>query len=285
MHDAILAMIERRRPEGPGDWDRALREVLQEAALAGLWRRGFFGKAAFYGGTALRLFHGLDRFSEDLDFTLIEPDQAWNLEERLPGLKEEIEAFGFSVEVEAKSRANVESVFLKANTKIHLVRIEEPREVAGQAQSNRLLKVKLEVDTDPPGGIKSEVKTLLEPFPISVRLVTPSCLFAGKLHACICRSWRDRVKGRDWYDFLFFIARGVPADLAHFEARLRQSGHWKEERTLAVEDARGLLASRIASINWNKAAEDAAPFVRDPRSLELWGKALFDEAAARIAWG
>ncbi|MBL8967903.1 MAG: nucleotidyl transferase AbiEii/AbiGii toxin family protein [Spirochaetaceae bacterium] len=282
MHDAIRAMIEKRRPQGQADWDRALREVLQEAALAGLWRTGFFNGAAFYGGTALRLFHGLDRFSEDLDFTLIEPDPAWRLAERLDSLRAEIEAFGFSVDIDSKHEGKIDSAFIKANTKIHLIRIEAPFAVAGSAASNRLVKVKLETDTDPPAGIKTEMKTLLEPFPVSVRVVTPPCLFAGKLHACLCRSWKTRVKGRDWYDYLFFVARGVPVDVAHLEARLRQSGHWKEGRALGVEDVKRLLLERIAAVDWKQAVEDALPFVRDPRAMGLWGTELFRETAARI---
>jgi predicted nucleotidyltransferase component of viral defense system len=285
MHDAIRAMIEKRRPQGQADWDRALREVLQEAALAGLWRTGFFDSAAFYGGTALRLFHGLDRFSEDLDFSLLKPDPAWKLADRLEGLRAEIEAFGFSVDIDAKHEGKIDSAFIKANTKIHLIRIEAPEAVSENGPSNRLVKVKLETDTDPPAGTKTEMRTLLEPFPVSVRVVTPPCLFAGKLHACLCRSWKTRVKGRDWYDLLFFVARGLPIDVAHLEARLRQSGHWVEDRPVDIEDITRMLVERIETVDWRQAAEDALPFVRDPRSVELWGKALFKEAVGRILWG
>lgn len=285
MHDAITKMIAKRQPKDAADWDRALREVLQEAALAGLWRTGFFDKAAFYGGTALRLFYGLDRFSEDLDFSLLKPDPEWKLAERLAGLKAEIEAFGFEVDVQAKHEGQVDSAFIKANTKIHLIRIEAPEAIAGAGAPNRLVKVKLETDTDPPAGIESEIKTLLEPFPVSIRVVSPSCLFAGKLHACLCRSWKTRVKGRDWYDFLFFVSRGMPVSLPHLEARMRQSGHWGEARPLAADDVRRMLGERIQTINWKQAAEDALPFIRDQRAVELWGAELFNEAAGRIAWG
>jgi len=284
MHDAIRAMIEKRNPRDSADWDRALREVLQEAALAGLWRRGFFDKAAFYGGTALRLFHGLDRFSEDLDFTLLAPERDWRLAERLSGLREEIEAFGFVVEIDPKHEGRIDSAFIKANTKIHLLAITAPEPVVGVAAANRLVRVKLEVDTDPPAGIASERRILLEPFPVSVRVVTPPCLFAGKLHACIGRSWKTRVKGRDWYDLLFFAARGVVPDLDHLEARLRQSGHWADGLRLGAEAVRGLLLERVASVDWRQAVEDVLPFVRDPRSVELWNADLFRTVVDRIRW-
>ena len=284
MHDAIRSMIERRSPQSPADWSRALREVLQETALTGLWRTGFFDRAAFYGGTALRLFYGLDRFSEDLDFTLLSPDPEWRLQDRLDGLRAEIEAFGFTVEITPKNENAVESAFIKANTRFNLIQIEAPSEATESGSPNRLVKVKLEIDTDPPGKILTETKTLLEPFPFSVRVVAPPGLFAGKMHACLGRSWKTRVKGRDWYDFLFFIARGVPMDLMHLDARMRQSGHWTESRPLSTADARTLLADRIEGIDWKKAAEDVLPFVRDPRALDLWSTDLFREAASRIVW-
>ena len=127
------------------------------------------------------------------------------------------------------------------------------------------------------------MKTLLEPFPVSVRVVTLPCLFAGKLHACLCRSWKTRVKGRDWYDFLFFVARGVQVNMPHLEARLRQSGHWAEDRAFGAKDLRQLLRARIVAVDWKQAAADALPFISDPRSIELWGPQLFKEAAGRIA--
>ena len=282
MDDAILAMIDKRRPRDEAEWDRALREVLQEAALAGLWRRGFFEKASFYGGTALRLFYGLDRFSEDLDFSLLTSDSSWKLAERLEGLKDEIEAFGFSVDIAAKHEDGIESAFIKANTKIHLIRIAALESIAGRIVSNRAIKVKLETDTDPPAGIKTEMKTLLEPFPFTVRVVTPPCLFAGKLHACIARAWKTRVKGRDWYDLLFFVARGIPVDLGHLEARLRQSRQWNEGRALELDDVRRLLSERVDAIDWKQARDDVLPFVRDTRAVEAWEPTLFKDVVARI---
>jgi hypothetical protein len=184
--------------------------------------------------------------------------------------------------VDRKHEGKIDSAFIKANPKIHLIRIEAPEYVAGAVASNRLIKVKLETDTDPPAGISTEMKTLLEPFPVSVRVVTPACLFAGKLHACLCRSWKTRVKGRDWYDLLFFVARGIPVDLFHLESRLRQSGHWIADRRPSIDDIRRLLAERIAAVDWKQAAEDALPFLRDKRSVDLWGVEVFNEVAGKI---
>ncbi|MFZ4618251.1 MAG: nucleotidyl transferase AbiEii/AbiGii toxin family protein [Rectinemataceae bacterium] len=148
--------------------------------------------------------------------------------------------------------------------------------------ANRLVKVKLETDTDPPRGINTEMKTLLEPFPVSIRVVTPSGLFAGKLHACLCRSWKTRVKGRDWYDLLFFVATGTAVDLPHLEARLRQSGHWEGEVEFGPDEFLKLLEERISTVDWRQAQEDVLPFVRDPRPVESWTADLFRDVATRL---
>ncbi|MFZ3110148.1 MAG: nucleotidyl transferase AbiEii/AbiGii toxin family protein, partial [Rectinemataceae bacterium] len=231
-----------------------------------------------------RLFYNLDRFSEDLDFTLLSPEPAWTLSDRLSGLRTELEAFGFSLSIESKQVGTIESAFIKAHTKTNLLTIEAPREMAESTTPNRLIKIKLEMDADPPAGIRTENRTLFEPFPVSIRVVVPACLFAGKMHACLCRAWMTRTKGRDWYDLLFFVSRAIPVDLTHLEARMRQSGHWNESRSLEANDAQDLLAKRIQAIDWQQAKADVLPFIRDPRSLDLWGMELFDEAARRIQW-
>lgn len=284
MDDAILSMIQKRSPRTEHDYQRGLREVLQEAALAGLWRVSFFDRAAFYGGTALRLFYGLDRFSEDLDFTLLNPDPSWNLTDYLSALKTELEAFGFEVSVESKHQGAIESAFIKANTKVQLIKIAAPSSLVRYVPGNSLIRVKLEADVDPPAGIDTEVRTLMEPFPFSVRLVHPSCLAAGKVHACICRAWKSRVKGRDWYDLLFFTRQDIPVHRMHLEARLRQSGHWNLQRLLTPEDMREMFHQRIDQIDWVQAVSDAQPFVRDPRSLEMWNAGLFRSAVEKLRY-
>ncbi len=282
MDDAILSMIQKRTPRTEHEYQRALREVLQEAALAGLWRVSFFERAAFYGGTALRLFYGLDRFSEDLDFTLLSPDPSWNLADRLSALKTELEAFGFDVSVESKHMGVIESAFIKANTKVHLIKISAPSDLIQYVPGNSLLRVKLETDIDPPAGIETQVRTLLEPFPFSVRLVHPSCLAAGKVHACLCRAWKSRAKGRDWYDLLFFIRQNISVNRTHLEARLRQSGHWHSDHSLTLLDVMELFHQRIDQIDWAQAVEDVQPFARDARSLDLWNPDLFHSAVEKL---
>ncbi len=153
MHDAIARMLSKYECRVLNDYTNALREILQEVALLGLWRAKFFEKAAFYGGTALRVLYGLDRFSEDMDFSLLEPLDTFDLAGYTAFLRKETEAFGFDVRVEKVDKAvqtPSQSAFLKVNTRNQLVVIETQRQILQAVPKGQVLKIKLEVDTDPP---------------------------------------------------------------------------------------------------------------------------------------
>ena len=211
MNPAIASMLERYERRSADDHVNALREILQEIALCGLWRAKFFEHAAFYGGTALRVLYGLDRFSEDMDFSLLAPADDFDLGPYCVAVEEELRAWGFPATLRVKrktARSAIESAFLKANTRQLLLTIEAG-EIASAIHGRRELKVKLEVDTDPPPGFSTETKFLLQPIPFSVKTYDPPSLFAGKMHAVLCRGWGTRVKGRDWYENTF-IPRIAP---------------------------------------------------------------------------
>lgn len=255
----------------------ALREIVQELALVGLSRTNFFVHAAFYGGTALRIFHGLERFSEDLDFSLARAEPDFELEAYLGAVRDELASWGFEMSVELKRKevgAAVQSAFIKGGTLQHLVRIAALSPPVPGIAPNELLKVKLEIDTDPPRFADFETRYRLSPIPYSVRLYDLPSLFAGKTHALLCRSWKERVKGRDFYDYVWYLSRGTALNLPHLEARMRQSGHWGAE---SLTEARlgDLLAARFASVDYAQAKADVAPFLRDSRPLELWGEDFF----------
>ena len=229
MHEAVTRMLAKYEPMSVDDSVRALREIIQEVALLGLWRAKFFEHAAFYGGTALRILYGLDRFSEDLDFSLLEPSPDFNLARYTASLEEELLAFGFNVRVEMVDKtveSAVQSAFLKANTRNELLVIEAGEQLAGQVSAGQVLKVKIEVDTDPPTGFTTSTRYLLQPIPFAVRSYSLPDLFAGKMHALLFRKWKNRVKGRDWYDFVWYAADHPQLNLAHLEQRMRQTGHW-----------------------------------------------------------
>lgn len=259
-----------------GEKEHALREVMQEIALAGLQRGGFFDKAAFYGGTCLRIFHGLPRFSEDLDFSLLAPDAAFVLEPYFRVLREEFAAFGFEVSVEARRKTvdtAVVSAFLKQGTSIYDVR------VAGQ----RVLKIKFEVDTDPPAGFATEERLLLQPYSFYVKCYASPDLYAGKLHAVLFRRWKNRIKGRDWFDFEWYVRNGIPLNLAHFEQRARQSGDWSGG-PLTQETVQDLLLARIETLDVALARRDVEPFVRSAEELAIWSTRYFRDLVRKMVF-
>lgn len=285
MNDAVAHMLDRYKLRSTEDYTRALREIFQELALLGLWRAKFFEQAAFYGGTALRILHGLDRFSEDLDFSLLTPDVNFDLERYLAGLARELAAFGLAVTVVPRPKATrsaVQSAFLKAGTLEHLLTIGAGAAITRGIPGNQTIKVKLEVDRDPPGGFDTQTHFLLRPLPFSVRAYALPDLLAGKMHAILFRRWKNRVKGRDWYDLVWFAANHPTLHLAHLEERMRQSGDWTARGALDEAAFRDLLTQAVAGLDVGQAVRDVEPFVRRPEDLEVWSREFFVDVAGRI---
>lgn len=256
----------------------ALREIVQEVALLGLSRTPFFTHAAFYGGTALRIFHGLERFSEDLDFSLLVPNPDYSLNDYLDPVRDELASWGFEMSVERKEKnaeGAVQSAFIKGGTLVHLVKIASIDPPVAGIPSNEQLKIKLEIDTDPPGGATYEVKYRLNPLPFSARLYDTPSLFAGKLHALLCRAWKHRVKGRDFYDYLWYLSHDIPVNALHLEARMRQSGHYSEQKRLTQNDIHALIEQRVATVDFEQAKRDIVPYVKDTRSIDVWSAEFF----------
>jgi len=278
VNEAIQQMLDRYSCQTEDEYVSALQEILQQIALLGLWRSKFFEHAAFYGGTALRVLYGLDRYSEDLDFSLLKPSETFSLKAYGDSLLRELSSFGFSVSFETRqksSRSAIESAFLKSNTLEHLISIEvEPSQIS-RIHANQLLKIKLEVDTDPPGGFETESKVVLLPVPFAVRVYSLPDLFAGKMHALLCRKWKSRVKGRDWYDLVWYLGRYPHLHLSHLEARMRSSGDWDENVPLDRDPLMKLLRSAVHELDVDKAREEVDRFVRDKASLELWSRDFF----------
>lgn len=285
IHPALTGLIDRYQPRSSQDYQNAVREIVQEMALLGLWRTAFYEHAAFYGGSALRIFHGLQRFSEDLDFSLLQPKHDFSLKPYLESVADELMAWGFEFRaegVEKNKASSIESVFLKGSTMINLLQIGAPQEIASRLPKGQLIQIKLEIDIDPPPGATTETLTRLVPTPHLVRLYDPPSLFAGKLHAVLCRNWKNRVKGRDFYDFLWYVGRRIPLNLGHLEARMRQSGDWPLETPLDTEGLSRRLEERFATVNFDQAKEDIAPFLKDPRELSLWSSGFFMELIPQI---
>jgi hypothetical protein len=285
MNEAIRQILAKYEIRSLNDSLRALREVMQETALLGLWRSKFFEKAAFYGGTALRVLFGLDRFSEDLDFSLLEKNEGFDLAEYGDALKRELDSFGFDVEIENRIKpagTAIQSAFLKANTRSQMITVGFERGLIQQVPRNQVLKIKLEIDTDPPSGFSTETRYLLRPVPFAVRTFSLPDLFAGKMHAVLCREWKSRVKGRDWYDLVWFAGYHPELHLSHLEQRMRQTGHWEGAMALTATEFRLLLTRRIDLVNIDQIRREVEPFVKDTASLALWSKEFFLDVASRI---
>ena len=279
----IKEWLEEYKPATHEDAEQALREIMQEIALAGLQRSGFFEKAAFYGGTALRIFHGLDRFSEDLDFSLLEANPDFSLEPYLDGMIKEFAALGMKVNVKEKQKttqSNVDSAFLKSDTEWKELTLKEVVKQEGLKMRPEI-KIKLEVDTKPPLGFDTEERLLLKPFSFYTKCFTLPDLFAGKMHALLFRKWRGRVKGRDWYDMEWYIKKGVSLNLNHLLTRARDSGDWKEAR-LTKEQFMNLLRKKIDSVSFQSIRQDIVRFIPDASVLEIWSPQYFKDLADRI---
>ena len=236
----------------------AIFEVNQQVILAGLYNGGFFDVAAFYGGTCLRIFHGLQRFSEDMDFSLLAPDDKFDFTKYFQPIIDEFAIVGREVEIKKKDKKSfgkVESAFLKDNTDVYDLSF----------QTDKSIKIKIEVDTQPPLNFRTEQKLLLQPHSFMTRCFTLPDLFAGKMHALVYRGWKNRVKGRDWYDFEWYVRHNVPLDFAHLAERIRQFNN--EEIGQAAFMAQ--LKDRLASTNINQVKNDVLPFDRNPKELDI----------------
>ena len=284
MNDMIRQMLQQYEAESLYDKKNAVKEIMQEIVLCGLSRAGFFREAAFYGGTALRIFYGLDRFSEDLDFSLIEANANFNLAAYFPVLEREVRSFGLNVTITEKEKtkeSNVKSAFLKGNTKEHILLFYAGQTITGIADSE-LIKIKFEVDINPPQYATFEHRYRLLPTPYEVNLYDAPSLFAGKIHAVLCRAWKSRVKGRDLYDYVFYLARKTPVNLKHLRERLLQSGYISGDIVCSLKEIKQMLAERFDVIDYEQAKSDVEPFIHDSDSLKLWSADFFKQITENL---
>ena len=279
----IREWLKEYKPNSHEEAENALREIMQEIALAGLGRSGFFEKAAFYGGTALRIFYGIGRFSEDLDFSLLEVNQDFKFQPYLDGMLNEFRALGIDVAIQEKVKSRqmaIDSAFLKPGTewKELILKGIIPQEKISMRPD---IKIKLEVDTNPPLGFATEEKLLLRPFSFYTKCFTAPDLFAGKMHALLFRKWKGRIKGRDWFDMEWYIKNNIPLHLEHFIIRSLQSGDWNEQ-SMTSDKFTQLLTEKIDQVSMADIREDIVRFIPDDKPVEIWSRDYFKELAKRI---
>ena len=280
MNNIITQMLAKYEIKNVDDEINALKEIIQEIVLSGLSRGNFFDVAAFYGGTALKIFHHLDRFSEDLDFALIEANSDFQLSSYFPYIEKELKAYGLNLEVSTKKKineSNITSAVVRGGTLEHVLKFFPNRE---NNQYNHLLKkikIKFEVDINPPSGANYEYKYKLLPSPHQIRIYDMSSLFADKIHAILCRNWKIRVKGRDLYDYVFFLANHTSVNLELIKNKLIASNYIDPNSSFDISVLKKLLIAKFSVIDYKEAKEDVLPFIKDPQSLNLWNQDFFRE--------
>jgi predicted nucleotidyltransferase component of viral defense system len=270
-------------PQNEEETLAAMREIMQEIALAALSRTDFYKKAAFYGGTALRIFYGLDRYSEDLDFSLLESDPNFSLAPYFSVIFYEFESLGIRVSIREKDKrikTPIESAFLKSETIWQELVLEDVVKQHG-ISSNKSIKIKIEIDRIPPLGFETEEKLLVRPFSFYVNCFSLSSLFAGKLHALLFRKWKNRVKGRDWYDMEWYIRKGVPLNTQHFLNRALETKDWKEE-TITSEQILQLLTEKINNVSFEAVKEDVRRFIPNDEKLKIWSVNYFKDLIQKM---
>lgn len=257
--------------EPASSFDLALNEIFQEVALAALSRSGFFEEAVFQGGTCLRIFYNSQRFSEDLDFMLKEPDPHFIWQHHLDNMVLEFAAYGIQVTVQDRHQKEVvQKAFLKEQSLGKILVLEE-----GRTGPRKKIRIKLEIDTNPPLGSHFENRYLTFPFAFSVTTQDLPSLFAGKSHALLCREY---TKGRDWYDFLWYVDKNTPLNFDLFSAAMDQNGPWAGQG-LKIDKGWYFyeMENKVKSLDWQKAKDDIARFLkpRDQVSLKVWHEDFF----------
>lgn len=278
MNNIIEQMLSKYEIKNTNDEINALKEIIQEIILSGLARGNFFDEAAFYGGTALRIFYKLDRFSEDLDFALIYPNKNFDLSKYFVYLEKELKAYGLNLEINTKQKnieSNITSAFVKGDTLEHILKFFPNEENHKYNHMLKNIKIKFEVDINPPSGATYEEKYKLLPSPHQIKIYDKESLFAGKIHAILCRNWKTRTKGRDLYDYIFFLANNTKVNLELVKNKLIESNYINANDKFSIDDLKNLLINKFKEIDYIEAKEDVIPFIKNTESLNIWSSEFF----------
>lgn len=285
MNNIIEQMLSKYEIKNTNDEINALKEIIQEIVLSGLSRGNFFDEVAFYGETALRIFYKLDRFSEDLDFALITPNKEFDLSKYFPYIEKELKAYGLNLEINSKQKSidsNITSAFLKGDT-LELILKFFPNEENNKYNSLfKNIKIKFEVDINPPKGATYDEQYKLLPSPHQIKLYDKESLLAGKIHAILCRGWKMRTKGRDLYDYVFFLANETKVNIELIRNKLLESNFIDEKDKFNIDILKEMLINKFNEIDYQDAKEDVKPFIKDVNCLNIWSKEFFISITDKI---
>ena len=274
----IEEIIKSYNPKTIEETKAIIRELLQQIVLIGLSRSGFFNYASFYGGTALRIFYGLNRYSEDLDFTLNKEDLNFSIEPFVNKIIEVAHSYGFDIEIQTKIKnikTPIENAFAKLNTYQTFINLKINDRLVNLLHKDELIKVKFEIDCNPSLGFNVENKYLSMLEFANVAVLDKESLFARKLHALLCRSYKNNVKGRDYYDFLFFIQRKIKPNLNYLRNKLIESHKINENDEFNIDNLKNMLKKRFDEVDFDLVKNDAEHFVFKNEDLSYFSKELF----------
>lgn len=278
MNNIIEQMLSHYEINNTNDEINALKEIIQELVLSGLSRGGFFDEAAFYGGTALRIFYKLNRFSEDLDFALVKPNKEFDLSKYFVYIEKELKSYGLNLEISPKQKnkdSNITSAFLKGDTLEHILKFFPNEENHKYDHILKNIKIKFEIDINPPAGATYETQYKLLPSPHQIKLYDKESLFAGKIHAILCRGWKTRTKGRDLYDYVFFIANNSSVNIDLVRNKLLESNYINSKENFNIDILKDLLIKKFKEIDYSDAKDDVIPFINNIDSLNVWSSEFF----------
>lgn len=285
MLSTIEELIKLYNPKNINEMKLALKEIVQNIVLIGLSRANFFSKASFYGGTALRIFYGLNRYSEDLDFTLNKVDESFSLEPYINSIKEVCLSYGFKIDVEIKTKkvsTPIESAFAKLNTYQTFINLGVNDNLTNILHKDETLKVKFEVDCYPSLGFNVENKWITNPEFATVNVLDLESLFAGKLHAILCRSYKNNVKGRDYYDFIFYINKKIKPNLLYLKNKLVESNKLSKLDDFNIDILKRMLINRFNEVDFSQVKQDAQKFTIKNENLNFYCKELFIDCLNRL---
>lgn len=285
INNVLNEMIKKYNINSIQDETNAIKEIVQEIVLCALSRSGFFNEAAFYGGTALRIFYGLDRFSEDLDFSLLKPDKDFMLDKYFDSIENEMKAYGIDCYISKKEKvenSNIETAFVKGESKTYILNFFGEDAILDNSKLLKDIKVKFEVDVNPAKYANTEVKYKLLPSPHEVRVYDKPSLFAGKIHAILCRNWKSRTKGRDLYDYIFYLSMDTKVNIDNLREKLINSNVLSRTDEFDINILKDMLYKKFDDIDFENAKDDVRAFIKDTKSLEVWNKDFFKQITEEL---
>ena len=256
MRDYIKSIVDKKL--SVDDNLNLIREYIQAYFLYVIYRKKYYQDIVFTGGTALRFVYRIKRFSEDIDFSLSARVTQIDFNLMMSDIAREFKQAGYAVEIKAKTRLTVNSAFLKFSGIMF--------ETGLSPLKDEKFLIKVEIDSHPPaGGI--EAHTMVStPFMFYLLHYDLKSLFAGKVHALLCREY---TKGRDWYDLMWYLSKFKDIEPNYImlnnamaqtskNPTLINQGNWKME-----------IKRVLRTLDWVKVRNDVKRFLEDPAELEL----------------